>query len=267
MHIAVFVKQVPDTSEIQIDRTTNRLIRDGVPSILNPFDCFAVETALRLKEKHGGTITVITMGPKQAVSVLKKCCALGFDNAYFLNDIAFAGSDTYSTGYILSTALTEIEKIHGKADLILVGKQAIDGDTAQVGPIISEFLDLPQITCATELPEINEGIASVTRETPDGTEKVRVSLPALISVSKTKYELRYESLGGIVRSNRREYPVLTLKDLPSLERSQIGHSGSPTVTRETFTPEFSSEVIMLDEGSMNDNAARLASVFHSAGLL
>lgn len=146
MHIAVFVKQVPDTSEIQIDRTTNRLIRDGVPSILNPFDCFAVETALRLKEKHGGTITVITMGPKQAVSVLKKCCALGFDNAYLLNDIAFAGSDTYSTGYILSTALTEIEKIHGKADLILVGKQAIDGDTAQVGPIISEFLDLPQIT-------------------------------------------------------------------------------------------------------------------------
>lgn len=127
MHIAVFVKQVPDTSEIQIDRTTNRLIRDGVPSILNPFDCFAVETALRLKEKHGGTITVITMGPKQAVSVLKKCCALGFDNAYLLNDIAFAGSDTYSTGYILSTALTEIEKIHGKADLILVGKQAIDG--------------------------------------------------------------------------------------------------------------------------------------------
>lgn len=236
-------------------------------SILNPFDCFAVETALRLKEKHGGTVTVITMGPKQAVSVLKKCCALGFDNAYLLNDIAFAGSDTYSTGYILSTALTEIEKIHGKADLILVGKQAIDGDTAQVGPIISEFLDLPQITCATELPEINEGIASVTRETPDGTEKVRVSLPALISVSKTKYELRYESLGGIVRSNRREYPVLTLKDLPSLERSQIGHSGSPTVTRETFTPEFSSEVIMLDEGSMRDNAARLASVFRSAGLL
>ena len=96
---------------------------------------------------------------------------------------------------------------------------------------------------------------------------MRVSLPALISVSKTKYELRYESLGGIVRSNRREYPVLTLKDLPSLERSQIGHSGSPTVTRETFTPEFSSEVIMLDEGSMKDNAARLASVFHSAGLL
>lgn len=267
MHIAVFVKQVPDTSEIQIDRTTNRLIRDGVPSILNPFDCFAVETALRLKEKHGGTVTVITMGPKQAISVLKKCCALGFDNAYLLNDIAFAGSDTYSTGYILSTALTEIEKIHGKAELILVGKQAIDGDTAQVGPIISEFLNLPQITCANELPEINGSCASVTRETPDGAEKVRVSLPALISISKTKYELRYESLGGIVRSNRRDYPILTLKDLPSLDRSQIGHSGSPTVTRETFTPEFSSEVIMLDEGSMRDNAARLASIFRSAGLL
>jgi len=166
MNIIVCIKQVPETTEVKINPETNTLVREGVKSIINPFDVYAIEEGVRLKEKFAGKATVITMGPPQAEAVLREAISMGIDEGILLSDRAFAGSDTWATSYALSCAIKKI----GAFDLIVCGKQASDGDTAQVGPGISSHLDIPQVTYVKKIEEIKENSARVERMTEEGFE-------------------------------------------------------------------------------------------------
>ena len=218
MKILVCVKQVPDTTEVRIDRETNTLQRQDVPSILNPFDRHALEEALRVKERCGGTVSVLTMGPLQAQEVLKECLALGADEAVLVSDKAFAGADTLATSRTLAAAIAKLQP----AELIFCGKQAIDGDTAQVGPELAEHLNMAQITCVSKLevfPAERRLIAE--REVEDGHEVLELSLPAVLTVSKSLNEPRYPSIKGRLRANKTSIPILTLADL-GLQAEETG---------------------------------------------
>jgi len=232
--IAVCIKQVPETTEVKINPETNTLIREGVASITNPFDEFAVEEALLTKEKYGGEVHVLTMGPPQAIEVLKNALAVGSDKVYLLSDRAFAGADTLATAYTLAKA---IEKIGG-VDLVICGKQAIDGDTAQVGPGIATRLGIPQLTYVSKVREIdlaNKRIV-VERMLENGREVVASSLPALITVVKDINEPRLPSLLGIKKAAKAQIPTWTAKDI-SVDENRAGLKGSPTWVSKIFTPE------------------------------
>ena len=233
MKILVCVKQVPDTTEVRIDRETNTLQREDVPSILNPFDRHALEAALRVKERCGGTVSVLTMGPLQAQEVLKECLALGADEAVLVSDKAFAGADTLATSRTLAAAIAKLQP----AELIFCGKQAIDGDTAQVGPELAEHLNMAQITCVSKLevfPAERRLIAE--REVEDGREVLELPFPAVLTVSKSLNEPRYPSIKGRLRANKTSIPILTLADL-GLQAEETGLQGSPTRVVRIFAPE------------------------------
>jgi electron transfer flavoprotein beta subunit len=232
--IAVCVKQVPETTEVKINPETHTLVREGVQSITNPFDEFAVEEALRTKEKYGGEVHVVTMGPPQADAVLKNALAVGSDKVYLLSDKAFAGADTLATAYTVAKA---IEKIGG-ADLIICGKQAIDGDTAQVGPGIATRLGIPQLTYVCKVKEIDPAARRIVveRMLENGRETVEASLPALITVVKDINEPRLPSLLGIRKASKAQIPVWTAADLGA-DESRIGLKGSPTWVWKVFSPE------------------------------
>lgn len=230
MEIIVSIKQVPDTTEIKIDPVTNTLIRDGVPSIINPFDENAIEEGLRIKEKHGGRVTVITMGPPQAETSLREAFAMGVDDVILISDKKFAGSDTWATSYTLAMA---IEKI-GKFDILLFGKQAIDGDTAQVGPGVAEWLNIPQVAYIRKI-EIENNIAKVERIMDDGYEVIEVKLPALFTVLKEINEPRYPSLKGKIIAKKMEIKVWGAADIEA-DETKIGLDNSPTKVLKTFTP-------------------------------
>ncbi|OGB87704.1 electron transfer flavoprotein subunit beta [candidate division WOR-1 bacterium RIFCSPLOWO2_02_FULL_46_20] len=230
MNIIVCIKQVPDTAEVRINPETNTLVREGVPSIVNPFDENAVEAALKLKETHGGKITVITMGPPQAAEALKICIAMGADEVFLVSDRAFAGSDTWATSYTLSRAIKKI----GDFDLILCGKQAIDGDTAQVGPGIAEWLGIPQVTFAIKI-EISNKIARVERLLEENNEVVTCPLPAVITVVKQINEPRLPSLKGMMRAKKAEVKTLSAQAIGAKEKN-TGLKGSPTQVVKIFTP-------------------------------
>lgn len=233
MKILVCVKQVPDTTEVRINRETNTLQRQDVPSILNPFDRHALEEALRVKERCGGTVSVLTMGPLQAQEVLKECLALGADEAVLVSDKAFAGADTLATSRTLAAAIAKLQP----AELIFCGKQAIDGDTAQVGPELAEHLNMAQITCVSKLevfPAERRLIAE--REVEDGHEVLELSFPAVLTVSKSLNEPRYPSIKGRLRANKTSIPILTLADL-GLQAEETGLQGSPTRVVRIFAPE------------------------------
>jgi electron transfer flavoprotein beta subunit len=230
MDIIVCIKQVPDTTEVKINPETNTLIREGVPSIVNPFDENAVEAALQIKEKHGGTITVITMGPPQAAEALKTTIAMGVDNAILISDRAFAGSDTWATSYTLSRAIKKL----GKFDLIICGKQAIDGDTAQVGPGIAEWLGIPQVTFVVKA-EVNGSKLIAERLLEEVNEKVECPLPAVLTVVKQMNEPRLPSLKGMMKAKKAEIKTLTANDIEA-DPINIGLTGSPTNVVRIFTP-------------------------------
>ena len=233
MKILVCVKQVPDTTEVRIDRETNTLQRQGVSSILNPFDRHALEAALRVKERCGGTVSVLTMGPLQAQEVLKECLALGADEAVLLSDKAFAGADTLATSRTLAAAISKL----GPTELIFCGKQAIDGDTAQVGPELAEHLNMAQVTCVSGLevfPEQQRLIAE--REVEDGHEVLELPFPAVLTISKCLNEPRYPSIKGRLRANKTPIPILNLEDL-GLRAEETGLQGSPTRVVRIFAPE------------------------------
>lgn len=230
MHVIVCIKQVPDTTNIKIDPVTNTLVRDGVPSIINPFDVNAIEEALRIREKHGGKVTVITMGPPQADTALRDALAMGADDVILVSDRKFAGADTWATSYTLSQAIKKI----GAFDVILAGKQAIDGDTAQVGPGIAEWLDLPQVTYIRKL-EIAGERAVVERMMDDGYENIEVSLPAVFTVLKGINEPRMLSLKGKMMAKKKEITVWSADDIEA-EEHKCGLKGSPTKVVRTFTP-------------------------------
>lgn len=230
MDIIVCVKQVPDTNEVKIDPKTGTLIRDGVPSIINPEDKTALEAALQLKEQFGGKVTVLSMGPKQAEDALREALAMGADETILVSDRAFAGADTLATSYTLAKA---IEKV-GRFDLIFCGRQAIDGDTAQVGPEIAEQLGVPQITYVKEIVCKGDRL-EVKRALEDGYAVVDTPMPALLTVVSELNEPRYPSVKGIVDAFKKEIKVWTVNELP-VERERLGLEGSPTQVVKTFSP-------------------------------
>ncbi len=255
MQIIVCIKQVPDTTNIKIDPQTNTLIREGVESIVNPFDMYAIEEGLRIKENLEGKVTVITMGPPQAETTLREAISLGADEAILISDRAFAGSDTLATSYTLAKAIEKIGKLHscaqgrGKYDLIICGKQAIDGDTAQVGPGISAHLGIPQVTYVKKIREIKNGsfpaagsgkamggYAIVERMTEEGYEIIKTPLPALFTVVKEINEPRLPSLKGKMRAKKADITLWTSKEL-DLDPERLGLSGSPTQVVNIFAPE------------------------------
>lgn len=234
MKIVVCIKQVPETTEVKINPQTNTLMREGVASITNPFDEFALEEALLTKEKHGGEVHVLSMGPPQAIEVLKNALALGADKVYLLSDAAFAGADTLATAYTLAKT---IEKIGG-VDLVICGKQAIDGDTAQVGPGIATRLGIPQLTYVAKVREIDPAKKKIVveRMLENGREVVESSLPAVITVVKDINEPRLPSLLGIKKAAKATIPTWTAKEI-GVDENRVGLKGSPTWVWKIFSPE------------------------------
>jgi len=231
VNIIVCIKQVPNTTDVKIDPVTNTLIRDGVESVINPFDAYAIEESVRLKERFGGKVTVITMGPPQAENALKEAISLGCDEAILVSDRKFAGSDTWATSYTLSCAIKKI----GAFDVILCGKQASDGDTAQVGPGISTHLDVPQVTYVKKIEDISSSKAKVERMTEEGYDIVETPLPCLFTVVKEINTPRLPSLKGMMKAKSTKITKWTADDIGADPKS-IGLEGSPTRVVKIFTP-------------------------------
>jgi len=231
MNIIVCIKQVPETTEVRINPETNTLIREGVKSIINPFDMYAIEAGVRLKEKFGGKVTIVTMGPPQAEAAIRDAIAMGADEGFLVCDRAFAGSDTWATSYTLSGAIKKI----GGYDIILCGKQASDGDTAQVGPGIATHLDIPQVTYVKKIEEASDKSIKVERMMEEGYEIIETPLPCLLTVVKEINEPRIPSLKGLMRAKAAKIISLTQKDL-DLDPQGLGLCGSPTQVVKIFTP-------------------------------
>ena len=231
MNIVVCIKQVPDTTNVRINPQTNTLEREGVASIINPFDAYAIEEGVRIRERLGeGKVTIVTMGPPQADSSLREAISLGADEALLLSDRAFAGADTWATSLTLAMAMKKLAP-----DLILAGKQAIDGDTAQVGPGIACHLDIPQACYVSKIREIRKGRAVVECLMETGKEVIEVELPAVMTVVKEINVPRLPSLKGKMRAKKAAIPVWTAKDIGA-DVEKIGLKGSPTAVNRVFSP-------------------------------
>jgi len=231
MNIIVCIKQVPDTSEVKINRETNTLIREGVPSIINPFDLYAIEEALRLREQHGGRVTAVTMGPPQAAEALKDAVAMGVDDAVLISDRAFAGADTWATSYALAKGIKKV----GNFDLVIAGKQAIDGDTAQVGPETAEMLGIPFVAYIRKIEQVKDNIMVAERMMDEGYDVVETRLPALITVVKEINQPRLPSLKGKMKAKGLKVTTLSCKDITG-DENQCGLKGSPTKVVKIFPP-------------------------------
>ena len=229
MKIVVCIKQVPDTTEIKINPVTGTLIREGVPSIINPDDKAGLEEALRLKDKYNAHVTVITMGPPQADSALREAYAMGADRAILLTDRKFAGADTLATSHALAGALRQLE-----FDLLITGRQAIDGDTAQVGPQIAEHLDLPQVSYMQNLKFDGKKTFTVKRATEDGYQMLEVDAPCVVTVLASANKPRYMSVKGIVEAHGKEVETWGFEQI-SVDEAKLGLKGSPTRVHKAFS--------------------------------
>jgi len=254
LNIVVCIKQVPDTTDVKINPKTNTLIREGVESIMNPFDRYAVEEALRIKEQHEGKITVLTMGPPQAESILREAISMGVDEGVLLSDRAFAGSDTWATSYTLANGI----KVLGKFDIILCGKQAADGDTAQVGPGIAVHLNIPQLTYVKKIEKIEDGKVTVERLIEEGYEVIEASLPCLMTVVKEINEPRIPSLKGMMKSKKAEIKKIGAADL-DVKAEYLGLDGSPTQVVKIFSPPERQKGEMF-EGEISDIVEKISGV-------
>ncbi|MFU0824802.1 electron transfer flavoprotein subunit beta [Clostridium sp.] len=230
MKIVVCLKQVPDTNQVKIDPVTGTLIREGVPSIINPEDKHALEEALRMKDENGAHVTVITMGPPQAEAALREAMAMGADEAILITDRAFAGADTLATSYALAGALKKLEY-----DVIFAGRQAIDGDTAQVGPEIAEHLGIPQVTYVQKV-EINGDTLTVNRALEDGYEILEVKTPCLLTAIKELNEPRYMNAKNIFEVFKKEVKIWSVNDI-DVDRELLGLKGSPTKVKKSWPKE------------------------------
>jgi electron transfer flavoprotein beta subunit len=240
MEMVVCIKQVPDTTDVKIDPKTGTLIREGVPSIVNPDDKHAVEEALRLREKHGGKVTAITMGPPQAEEALREVSAMGVDETILLSDRAFAGADTLATSYTLATAVKKI----GKYDIVFCGREAIDGDTAQIGPQMAEYLGIPQITYVKKV-DVDGKKVIAERALEDGFERIETKTPVLLTVIADINKPRYPSIRGIVEAHREKKALVwTAKDIGA-DPMQTGMNGSPTSVWRSFAPEPKGKGVVL----------------------
>ncbi len=240
MNIVVCLKQVPGTTEVKIDPNTNTLIRQGIPNIINPFDTYALEEAVRIKEKHGGKVIVITMSPPQADVALREAVSLGADEAVLLSDRAFAGADTWATANTLSQAVKKL----GACDLIICGRQTIDGDTGQVGPEMSEMLGIPFVAYVSRIEEIADGKIRVTRAIEEGHEVIETALPAIITVAKEINVPRLPSLRGMMKSKSAKITVWGIKEL-GVDPNTVGLAGSSTQVIKIFFPQRVSKAKIL----------------------
>ena len=249
MNIVVCLKQVPGTTKVKIDPQTNTLIRQGIENILNPFDTYALEEGVRLKERCGGKVTAVSMGPPQAEEMLREAIGSGADEAILLSDSAFAGADTWATAYTLSKAIGKLEQ----CDLIICGRQTIDGDTGQVGPELAEILGLPFVAYVSKIEEIGDQCIRVRRMIEEGYEVIEMSLPAVITVVKEINVPRLPSLRGLARAKSATIPVWTVEELGA-DKNMVGLSGSATRVVKIFFPQrvSRSEILQGDLASQVD---------------
>ena len=251
MEILVYVKQVPDTAEVKIDPEKHTVIRAGVPNIFNPFDQNALEAALQLKDSQGARVTLLSMGPPQAEEVLREGLAMGADDAYLLTDRKVGGSDTLATGYCLAQAVRKVAELQGieQFDIVLCGKQAIDGDTAQVGPQIATELGIPQITYAAEI-NVDGTTVRVKQQNEEGYIVTEAQFPVLITAVKELNEPRFPTIRGTMKAKKREIPHLSADDI-KVDETKIGLKGSPTMVRKIFTPPQRTQGLVIKEEDPN----------------
>ena len=237
LHIVACIKQVPDTKIIKMNPKTNTMDRRTAPAILNPYDAHAVEEAVRLRSRYGGTVSVLTMGPPPAVNAIKKCIEIGADEGYLITDRRFAGADTLATSYALTKALDKISKIK-PVDLVICGKMSIDGDTGQVGPGIARRLDIPPLTSVNKVVEINreERFVIIHRKLENGYEVVKSTLPCLFSVEKTINDVPYSSFTNMLKAAKYQPHIWSVDDLEDVDIKQLGLKGSPTIVSKVWAP-------------------------------
>jgi electron transfer flavoprotein beta subunit len=239
MHIVVCIKQVPDSAQIRVHPVTNTIMRQGVPTIINPYDLFALEEALRLRDRLGGEVTVLTMGPPMAEESLRKALGIGADRGVLLTDRFFAGSDTLATSYALSQAVLKIGETWGTPEIVFTGKQTIDGDTAQVGPGIARRLSLQQLTYVSSIQEVDLAGKTITvsRRAEGGVQELKTALPALITMLEGSNEVRRGSIGDVLRGARAELVTWNAQKAGITDMSNCGLRGSPTVVKRVFAPK------------------------------
>jgi electron transfer flavoprotein beta subunit len=265
MKIVVPVKQVPESGNVTMDRETGTLIRAGVETVVNPLDLYALEAALGLRERYGGTVTALSMGPSQALRALKEAVAMGCDGAVLVSDRRFAGSDTYATSYILSQAIRHT----GAFDLIIAGERATDGDTAQVGPGIAAWLDLPLATYVSAIGDLEGGRLHLERLVEEGCQRLSLPLPCLMTVVKAVASPRLPTLGGKIRSMELDIPVLSAESM-NLEAGRLGLTGSPTRVVTINTPRVTrggTTLHVQDEGSLNEAVDAIMALLEAKGVL
>ncbi|WP_431673610.1 electron transfer flavoprotein subunit beta/FixA family protein [Rhizobium leguminosarum] len=237
MNIVVCIKQVPDSAQIRVHPVTNTIMRQGVPTIINPYDLFALEEALELRDRYGGKVTVLTMGPPMAKQALEKALAYGADEAILLSDRHFAGSDTLATSFAISRAITNLGLRHAP-EIVFTGKQTIDGDTAQVGPGIARRLELQQLTYVTKIVSVDLHAREITveRRSEGGTQMLKTRLPCLISVLEGVNAIRRGSVADALHAARAQIPTWRAADAGIVEIANCGLRGSPTVVKRVFAP-------------------------------
>ena len=265
MRIIVPIKQVPETNAVKMDEETGTMVRDGVEAIINPLDLYAIESAILLREKHGGEIIAISMGPEKAETALREAIAMGCDSGILVSDKAFGGSDTWATSYVLSAAI----KKTGNFDLIICGERATDGDTGQVGPGIAAFLDLPAATYVSRIKEFGNQRCIVHRLVEGGYEVLDVQLPAVVTVVKEVSEPRLPTLRGKQKAKKTEIAVFKSGDL-DVDEDNTGLNGSPTRVVKIFKPKVIREcekIVVTDEQSLNLATERLVKFLDGKDLL
>lgn len=249
MHIVVCIKQVPDSAQIRVHPVTNTIMRQGVPTIINPYDLFALEEALRLRDKFGGEVTVLTMGPPSAEDSLRKAQTFGADRAVLLTDRFFAGADTLATTYALATAIRKIGATYGVPDIVFTGKQTIDGDTAQVGPGVAKRLGLVQLTYVARIVSLEPQTRSIEaeRRAEGGIQVLRSRLPCLVTMLEATNEIRRGSLADALRAARSAIVKWNAQDAGVEDIAKCGLRGSPTIVKRVFAPSPRTEKATLIE--------------------
>lgn len=257
MHIVVCIKQVPDSAQIRVHPVTNTIMRQGVPTIINPYDLFALEEALRLRDLHGGEVTVLTMGPPSAADSLRKALAFGADRGVLLTDRAFAGSDTLATSFALASTIRKVEETFGAADLVFTGKQTIDGDTAQVGPGIARRLNLLQLTYVAKISELDlaNRLLTIERRAEGGTQILQSRLPCLITMLEGTNQIRRGSMADALRAARVEIVTWSAAEAGIEDLTKCGLRGSPTIVKKVFAPKPRDEKAALIPTEARDGAA------------
>ena len=265
MRIIVPIKQVPETNAVKMDEETGTMVRDGDEVIINPLDLYAIESAILLREEHGGEVIAISMGPPKAETALREAIAMGCDSGILVSDKAFSGADTWATAYVLSEAI----KKTGSFDIIICGERATDGDTGQVGPGIAAFLDLPVATYVNKIKKVDGQSCVVHRLIEDGYEILDMQLPAVLTVVKEVADPRLPTLRGKQKAKKAEIPVFKSGDL-NVEEDKIGLNGSPTRVVKIFKPKVirqCKKIVAMDEQSLSSAVDELVQFLNEKDLL